>query len=88
MARLTYQQRKKMPKSEFALPGGKNADNKAGKGAYPIPDAAHARNALARVAQNGTPSEQATVRRKVHEKFPAIGKRPPHHFAHKQPRVD
>ena len=89
MARLSYQQRKRMPKSEFALPAEKGEGNYAGKGAYPIPDKAHARNALARVAQHGTPAEQKTVRRKVHEKFPSIGKsHHPSHFAHKQPRVD
>ena len=37
-------ERKKLGKKEFALPG---------KRKYPIPDKAHARNALARVAQNG-----------------------------------
>lgn len=87
MARLSYKQRKSMPKSEFALPGNKTGKNKAGKGAYPIPDASHARNALARVAQHGTPAEQAAVRRKVHAKFPAIGNHHHSHFAHGQPRT-
>ena len=36
--------RKKLDKAAFALPG---------KRKYPIPDKAHARNALARVAQHG-----------------------------------
>lgn len=40
---------------------------------YPIPDVAHGRNALARVAQHGTPAEKAKVRRKVKAKFPSIG---------------
>ena len=68
MAQLTYAARKTMPKKEFALPSKKEG----GKGGYPINDAAHARNALARVSQHGTPSEKATVRRKVHAKFPSI----------------
>jgi hypothetical protein len=38
MAKLSYQQRKNLPGSSFVFPG---------KRAYPIPDAAHARNALA-----------------------------------------
>ena len=38
---------------------------------YPIPDAGHARNALARAS--GKPVE-AQVRAKVHAKFPGIGK--------------
>jgi len=40
---------------------------------YPIEDEAHARNALARVAQHGSSELQAEVRRKVHEKYPSIG---------------
>lgn len=39
---------------------------------YPIPDASHARNALARVAQNGTPTEKRRVRAAVRRKFPSI----------------
>lgn len=70
MAKLSYKERKKMPKKEFALPSKK----KGGKGGYPIPDKSHARNALARVSAYGTPSEKKTVRAKVHAKFPSIGK--------------
>lgn len=71
---LTAAQRQAMPKSEFALPGKGEGPKGAGAGSYPIPDASHARNALARVSQHGTPEEKAAVRRKVHEKFPNIGK--------------
>jgi hypothetical protein len=70
MSKLSYAARKKMPKKSFALPSKKEG----GKGGYPINDAAHARNALSRVSQFGSPSEKATVRAKVHAKFPAIGK--------------
>lgn len=69
--RLSYKARAKMPKSEFALPGKRDK----GKGGYPIPDASHARNALARVSQFGTPAQKAEVRAKVHKKFPGIGKK-------------
>lgn len=69
MAVLTTQARKALPKKSFALP----AKREGGKGGYPIPDAAHGRNALARVAQHGTASEKAVVRAKVHAKFPGIG---------------
>lgn len=62
MARLSYKRRKKLPEKDFALPGGR----------YPIEDKAHARNALARVSQHGSPEEKATVKRKVHKKFPGI----------------
>lgn len=41
---------------------------------YPIENASHARNALARVAQHGSSSEKAEVRAKVHAKYPSIGK--------------
>ncbi len=67
MARdLSAKQRKKLSKKEFALPG---------KRKYPIPDKAHARNALARVAQHGTPAEQKKVKAAVKERFPSIGKK-------------
>lgn len=62
MAVLTTKARKAIPTKEFALPGRR----------YPIHDEAHARNALSRVAANGTPQEQAIVRAKVKRKFPGI----------------
>lgn len=74
MARLSYGARKNLPKTDFAVPKEKTKDNPAGKGGYPIPDAAHARNALARVSQFGSPAEKSQVRAKVAAKFPAIGK--------------
>lgn len=63
MAKLTAAKRNALPKKDFALPGGR----------YPIPDASHARNALARVSQHGSSEEKAKVRAKVHSKFPDIG---------------
>lgn len=62
MAKLTSKERKAIPAKEFALPGGR----------YPIEDEAHARNALARVAQNGSPAEKHQVAAKVHAKYPNI----------------
>ena len=64
MAKLKIAQRNRMPSSEFALPG---------KRAYPVEDKAHARNALARVSQHGSPAEKMEVRAKVHSAFPGIG---------------
>lgn len=72
MAKLTTAKRKALPRSEFALPGHGKGPQGKGSGSYPIPDAAHGRNALARVAQHGSAEEKATVRRKVHAKFPGI----------------
>ena len=63
---LSTKQRKKLSKKEFALPG---------KRKYPIPDKAHARNALARVAQYGTPAEQRKVKAAVKRRFPSVGRR-------------
>ena len=62
---LSTKDRKKLNNKSFALPG---------KRKYPIPDKSHARNALARVAQNGTPAEQKKVRAAVKKRFPSIGK--------------
>ena len=63
---LSSKDRKKLSKKSFALPG---------KRKYPIPDKAHARNTLARVAQHGTPAEQKTVKEAVKKRFPSIGKK-------------
>jgi hypothetical protein len=67
--RLSAGARKAMPTKDFALPGKRHG----GKGGYPIEDKAHARNALSRVSQFGTPAEKAEVRAKVHAKYPGIG---------------
>ena len=75
MAKLTTKKRNALATSTFALPGRR----------YPINDPGHARNALARVAQHGTPEEKATVRAKVHHKYPGIGE--DHKFAHHRPRT-
>lgn len=69
MAKLTAAARKRIPKSQFAIPS-----KKPGAGSYPIEDKAHARNALSRVSQHGSPSEKKRVRAAVHKKYPSIGK--------------
>jgi hypothetical protein len=61
MARLTSRGRKRMKAKQFALPGKR----------FPIPDASHARNALARAAAL-PPAERQKVRRKVKARFPSI----------------
>jgi hypothetical protein len=70
MAVLTAATRKKLPKSEFALPGKGEGPQGKGAGSYPIPDKTHARSALQRVSQHGSPSEKARVRAKVKKKYP------------------
>ena len=75
MARLSYGQRKALPKKAFAIPSAIEKGPEGGKytrGAYPIPDEAHARNALQRVSLFGTPKEKAKVRAAVARKFPEI----------------
>ena len=62
MTKLTAATRKKIPSGDFALPGRR----------YPIEDQAHARNALARVSQDGSPAEKAAVRRKVGRAYPHL----------------
>jgi hypothetical protein len=74
MAILSNKKRQSLKSSQFALPGKGEGPKGKGAGSYPIPDASHARNALARVAQHGTPAEKATVRAKVAKKFPKMGK--------------
>jgi hypothetical protein len=66
MPKLTPKKRKRLAKSSFAVPS---------KRAYPINDLPHARNALARVAQHGSASQKASVRRKVYAKYPSLRKR-------------
>lgn len=63
LAVLSSKERKKLPTSDFVYPDEKK---------YPIHDIAHGRNALARVAQNGTPEEQAKVRSAVYRKYPEL----------------
>lgn len=65
--------RSRMRRSTFAIPKGKGR-NKA-KNQYPLPDIAHARNAVARVNQFGTPQEKKMVYSAVRRKFPAFAKR-------------
>lgn len=73
MAVLTAKARKKLPKSDFALPGKGEGPQGKGAGSYPIPDRSHAANALARVSQHGSPAEKKAVRAKVHKKYPDMG---------------
>jgi len=54
--------------SNFVFPPDKEHPH----GRYPIHDIEHARNALARVAQHGTPEEKAKVRAAVCHKYPSI----------------
>lgn len=65
MAELSSKKRNAMKDSTFAIPS---------KRAYPLNDISHARNALARVAANGTPAEQKQVKAAVYRKYPSLKK--------------
>jgi hypothetical protein len=60
MAKLTYEERKELPTGDFVFPKTRR---------YPIEDAAHARDALAR--SSGKP-EHAKVVAAVKRKYPEI----------------
>ena len=63
--KLTSKARKELSDSDFVFPKERK---------YPIPDLAHAKNALARVAQNGTPAQVKAVHAAVYKKFPTLKK--------------
>lgn len=64
---LSPSARRALPKSDFVFP-----EKAPGPGSYPIPNRAHARNALARVVQHGTADEQERVKAAVHARYPDI----------------
>lgn len=63
MTLLSMAERQKLKSSDFALPKER---------AYPIHDEEHAKDALSRVSQNGTPEEKAKVRAAVKKRHPKI----------------
>lgn len=69
---LTAKERRKLPSSDFALPGRGEGPGGKGSGSYPIDTPNRARNALSRAAQFASPAEQATIRRAVARKYPDI----------------
>ena len=67
MGKLSMRMRKSLSSSQFA-----NPSKAPSSGSYPIPDASHARNALARVSQFGSSALKAKVRGAVMKKFKTI----------------
>lgn len=61
---LSTKERDRLPADDFVFPRDRR---------YPINDASHARNALARVSQHGSPAEKTRVRGAVKRKYPEIG---------------
>jgi hypothetical protein len=62
VAKLSSKTRNELPGSAFAGPDR----------SYPIEDASHARNALARASQHASPELKAKIRAKVHRRYPNI----------------
>lgn len=71
MAKLTAAARKKISPANEAVPSKDSKTAGAKSGSYPIPDIAHARNALAR--SSGKPVA-GQVRRAVYAKYPQLKK--------------
>lgn len=65
--KLTPKMRSSLPSTDFAVPS-----KAPGSGSYPLSDASHGRNALARVSEFGSPDVKAKVRSAVKRKFPNI----------------
>ncbi len=65
LATLTAKARKALKPSDFVFPSER---------AYPIHDLAHARNALARGAQNETGARLATIRAAIYKRYPQLKK--------------
>lgn len=63
-AALTTEARNALPDSDFIFPDTRE---------YPYHDIEHARNALSRGAQNETGARLATIKRKVHARYPDMG---------------
>ncbi len=66
MARLTTARRKSLPKKDFGLPG-KRGKGTAGRGAYPMPDKAHARVAKAYASRFATPAQRKRIDAKANK---------------------
>jgi hypothetical protein len=69
---LTQAGREHIKPKNFAIPKG---DGPGDTGKYPIHDEEHARNALTRVDQHGTPKEKHQVHAAVAEKYPGLAAR-------------
>ena len=76
--KLTYQQRKRLPDSSFAIPSERK---------YPIENKAHARNALARVSSFGTRFEKMMVCQAVAQKYPSINEKSCPYFREVQKQI-
>ena len=72
MARLTYQERKRMPKKKFAFPSKKTKANPAGRGGYPLDTRNRAQNALSRGKRWLSPKKYNLLEMMVHRSYPGM----------------
>ncbi len=70
---ITAAGRRALPSSDFGLPGKGTGPEGKGSGSYPIDTPGRARSALSRASANASPAAEATIRRKVHARYPQIG---------------
>ena len=69
---LNAAERRALPDKDFVFPGKGEGPEGKQRGAYPINDKKHARNALAMAAAHASPAKQAKVKAAVKKKFPDI----------------
>ena len=69
---LNAAERRALPNKDFVFPGKGEGPEGKQRGAYPINDKKHARNALAMAAAHASPEKQAKVKAAVKKKFPDI----------------
>ena len=69
---LNAKERRALPDKDFVFAGKGEGPEGKQRGAYPIPDKKHARNALAMAAAHASPEKQAKVKAAVKKKFPDI----------------
>jgi hypothetical protein len=72
--RRAFRANTRAPKRSYAIPPGSPVGGR-GVAKYPLDSLARARNALARVAQHGTPAEKRMVHAAVRRKYPALAQR-------------
>ena len=71
-ADLSAADRRALPNKDFVFPGKGEGPEGKQRGAYPINDKKHARNALAMAAAHASPEKEAKVKTAVKKKFPDI----------------
>ena len=69
---LNAAERRALPNKDFVFPGKGEGPEGKQRGAYPINDKKHARNALAMAAAHASPEKEAKVKTAVKKKFPDI----------------